>query len=339
MRIIYNSKGWNGVLFLDSPAPDGGAMLTLFDCLGDAVSIQDADFRILFQNRAHRAWIGDHVGKLCYEAYYGMDTVCEGCPVSLVFEDEKIHSMVCRGPVGRRDEYIEITASSFKMKGPGGREITAGVEVARDITGRAVIGRQRDESRKMLESVVHGISESILLLAKDRKILWANDAAKRQIGQNVVGEFCYRATHHRGSPCDASGEPCPLGDLQIYETPQFIEHTHYDENGDICVVEAGAYPIRNEAGEVDSFVYISRDITARKRLEAEKERLIEELRVALANVRRLTGLLPICMHCKKIRDDKGYWKQIEAYISEHSEAEFTHGLCPECRRKYYPFLG
>ena len=73
----------------------------------------------------------------------------------------------------------------------------------------------------------------------------------------------------------------------------------------------------------------------RKRLEAEKEQLIEDLQAALAKVRRLTGLLPICMHCKKIRDDKGYWNQLEAYISEHSEAAFSHGLCPECREKYY----
>ncbi len=76
--------------------------------------------------------------------------------------------------------------------------------------------------------------------------------------------------------------------------------------------------------------------TERKRLEAEKEQLINDLQAALANVRRLTGLLPICMHCKKIRDDKGYWNQLEAFISEHSEVAFSHGLCPECREKYYP---
>ena len=57
---------------------------------------------------------------------------------------------------------------------------------------------------------------------------------------------------------------------------------------------------------------------------------------ALANVRVLSGMLPICMSCKKIRDDKGYWNQIEGYIREHSEAEFSHGMCPECTRKLYP---
>lgn len=59
------------------------------------------------------------------------------------------------------------------------------------------------------------------------------------------------------------------------------------------------------------------------------------LEEALANVNRLSGLLPICSHCKNIRDDQGYWTQIEAYIKEHSEAEFSHSLCPECYKKYY----
>lgn len=60
------------------------------------------------------------------------------------------------------------------------------------------------------------------------------------------------------------------------------------------------------------------------------------LEKALAEVKALSGLLPICSHCKKIRDDKGYWNQIESYIHKHSEAEFSHGICPECAKKYYP---
>lgn len=63
-----------------------------------------------------------------------------------------------------------------------------------------------------------------------------------------------------------------------------------------------------------------------------------ELKEALENVRRLEGLLPICSSCKKIRDDKGYWNAVESYIQKHSEAEFSHGICPECARKLYPGL-
>ncbi len=77
----------------------------------------------------------------------------------------------------------------------------------------------------------------------------------------------------------------------------------------------------------------------RKELEDKNIRLQEtnkELQGALDEVKTLRGILPICANCKKIRDDKGYWNQIEAYISDHSEAEFSHGICPECERALYP---
>ena len=77
----------------------------------------------------------------------------------------------------------------------------------------------------------------------------------------------------------------------------------------------------------------------RKRAELEKDELIIELKNALQKVRTLSGLLPICASCKKIRDDNGYWSQIEAYIQTHSEAEFSHSICPDCAKKLYPNIG
>ncbi|MCP4693019.1 MAG: response regulator [Desulfobacterales bacterium] len=70
----------------------------------------------------------------------------------------------------------------------------------------------------------------------------------------------------------------------------------------------------------------------------ERKKLIVELQEALAEVKALSGLLPICVSCKKIRDDKGYWNKLEAYIQQHSEAEFTHSICPECCARLYPEL-
>jgi hypothetical protein len=72
------------------------------------------------------------------------------------------------------------------------------------------------------------------------------------------------------------------------------------------------------------------------RYALERERLIVELREALVHIKTLSGLLPICAGCKKIRDDKGYWSQVESYIARHSEATFTHSLCPDCMKKLYP---
>jgi two-component system, response regulator PdtaR len=74
----------------------------------------------------------------------------------------------------------------------------------------------------------------------------------------------------------------------------------------------------------------------RTRLESEREALIKELQDAMAKIKTLSGLIPICAWCKKIRDDKGYWQTVEQYMKEHSQAEFTHGMCPDCQKKYLP---
>ena len=73
-----------------------------------------------------------------------------------------------------------------------------------------------------------------------------------------------------------------------------------------------------------------------RQTDKEKSEAIARLNTALEKIKTLSGFLPICAHCKNIRDDKGYWNQIEAYISEHSEAEISHGICPECSKKLYP---
>ena len=89
-------------------------------------------------------------------------------------------------------------------------------------------------------------------------------------------------------------------------------------------------PMRNGDGKICGASVIARDITVRKREEQERIKLIQELTEALGRAKTLAGLLPICASCKRIRDDHGYWQQVEAYITEHSEAIFTHGICPEC---------
>ncbi len=94
-------------------------------------------------------------------------------------------------------------------------------------------------------------------------------------------------------------------------------------------------PRKGDAGEIiwDGVVL---DVNARKLAEEERERLIVELQEALAQIKTLEGLLPICASCKAVRDDTGYWKQIESYVREHSDAEFTHSICPDCAQKLYP---
>ena len=84
------------------------------------------------------------------------------------------------------------------------------------------------------------------------------------------------------------------------------------------------------------YALFSKDVTESKKAEKEREDLIVKLQVALKQVKTLSGFIPICASCKKIRDDKGFWNVVEKYIEEHSNAEFTHGICPECSERLYP---
>lgn len=94
--------------------------------------------------------------------------------------------------------------------------------------------------------------------------------------------------------------------------------------------------IRIESEREKLITQLSEEINERKRAEEGRERLITELKTAFAEVKTLRGIIPICSNCKKIRDDEGYWQQVEEYIQERSEAAFSHGLCHECAEELYP---
>ena len=112
------------------------------------------------------------------------------------------------------------------------------------------------------------------------------------------------------------------------------EIAHRKKDGTAFPVEINAALL--EVGDHRYILAFDRDITERKLAEQEREKLIVELRDALDKIKTLKGLLPMCAWCKKIRDDKGYWKRVEVYIKEHSDASFTHGICPECLKIISP---
>jgi len=105
------------------------------------------------------------------------------------------------------------------------------------------------------------------------------------------------------------------------------------KDGTFYWVHATIVPFMGEDGKPRQYVAIRTEITKRKQAEEDRERLIQELTAALAEVKTLSGLLPICSSCKKVRDDSGYWDRIESYISRHSSATFSHGMCPDCAIK------
>jgi len=121
------------------------------------------------------------------------------------------------------------------------------------------------------------------------------------------------------------------------QPPYIIMLTTKSEKNDIiAVLDAGAddYIAKPfDPGELRARVDVGRRmIDMQDRLSAK----VQELQQAFDEIKTLQGILPICSYCKKIRDDKGYWNQVEAYVSQHSGAQFSHGICPECVEKYYP---
>ncbi len=126
---------------------------------------------------------------------------------------------------------------------------------------------------------------------------------------------------------------------RVYRTGEPVKNFEWQiirKGGDRRDIEVSISLIKDAEGHPTGFRGIVRDITDRKQAEEERERLITELQSAIEHIKTLRGIIPICASCKKIRDDKGYWQQVEAYVSRHTEAQFSHGVCPDCMKKLYP---
>lgn len=132
-----------------------------------------------------------------------------------------------------------------------------------------------------------------------------------------------------------ASHPTPVVVLTAYETPELVEQA--------TLAGIGAYLVKPpRARDVERAIIVAmarfNDMLELRSLNEELEAHNRELQEALAQARILRGLLPMCASCKQIRDDQGYWYKVEDYLESHSEAEFTHGLCPDCSRRLYPQL-
>lgn len=130
--------------------------------------------------------------------------------------------------------------------------------------------------------------------------------------------------------------PTPVVVVTAHDTPHLVEQA-------VQTGVVGAYLIKPpQVQEMERAIMIAiarfGDMLELRRLNAALQARNSELQAALARVKVLSGLLPICASCKKIRNDKGYWQQVEGYLQEHADVEFSHGICPECARKLYPDL-
>lgn len=204
------------------------------------------------------------------------------------------------------------------------------VGVAQDITER----RKAEEHVNMLAHALRSISDCVSVTDLEDRFIFVNDAFCKVYGY-AAEEILDKHVSLIVSP---ENDAAILNEI-LSKTREGNWHgTLFDirKNGEKFPVELSTSVINDEEGNAIALVGVAQDITARRKAEERLHQSNVELQRALTEVKTLSGMLPICASCKKIRDDKGYWNQLEAFISHHSEARFTHGLCPECAEKYFP---
>lgn len=197
-----------------------------------------------------------------------------------------------------------------------------------DITER----KRMEQKLRLTQFSVDHSADAVFWTGRDARIIYVNHAACRSLRYSC-DELLSMTVHDIDPDFPEDVWSDHWRELKQLGTLKFESH-HRTKDGLVFPVEITANYISHEGSEYNCAY--ARDITDRKQAEEEREQLIVKLQKTLKEVKTLTGLLPICASCKKIRDDKGYWSQIESYIMKHSNAEFSHGICPECAQKLYP---
>ena len=274
---------------------------------------------------------GDKSGEYCYSAYANNDRVCEGCPLALSFEDGRVHTLEKRAV--RDKGIIQVEIKSSPIRDADGN-IIGGIEVVRDITQRTLMEERLQESEERFRNLFDHAHDMIQSVAVDGHYVFANAAWLKTMGYSwdeLQDITIFDVLHPSCVPhCGESFSKVMSG-----ESIDNVEAIFVTKNGQQLSVEGNVHP-RFFKGKVIATQGIFRNITDRKLAELKQEQLVLRLQSALDNIKILSGLLPICAWCKKIRDDGGYWKKVEDYIKEHTDASFTHGICPECLKKVDP---
>jgi PAS domain S-box-containing protein len=303
----------------------------IIEALGDGISIIDETFKVLYQNEVHKNLVGgDKSGQYCYSAYALSDKVCEGCPVALSFEDGKIHTLEKRALRDKGLVHVEIKSSPLRNSTG---EITACIEAVRDITQRRQIEEKLQESEERFRRIFEDGPLGIIISDPNYRVLKANKSFCEMLGyseEELVGHSIEDFTHPQDRDKSATlAKQALKGEIPLFQ----LEKRYVKKNRESLWINLTATVIHDREGSVLYGIGMIDDITGRKAAEQEREQLISQLKEALANIKTLKGLIPICAWCKKIRDDRGYWKKVETYIQEHSEASFTAGICPTCLQK------
>jgi len=193
-------------------------------------------------------------------------------------------------------------------------------------------------SEALSRLVVEHSDDIITIRDGEGRIRYTNPSFQRVMGyaqEEVIGSTGFELLHPEDRPNVESAMS------EFWKTPgarDSIQYRARHANGSWVSIEVVAYNLLDHP-EIQGVVLNGRDISNRKRDEAVKDQLIWELRQALAGVNTLAGVLPICASCKKIQSEDGNWQQIEVYIRDRAQVEFSHGICPECSQLWFPEQG
>jgi len=169
---------------------------------------------------------------------------------------------------------------------------------------------------------------------RDMRLTWWRGGGIRALGFDTEAQLGVSVPEFFGT--ESAEHPSVQAHRAALEGEARSFEVRVEFDGNERWLRAHIEPLRDPGQTIIGAVGVALDITGLVRAETEREHLIDELQRAADRVKTLTGLIPICAHCKSMRDDRGYWQHVEAFLRDHSDAELSHGICPECAEKLLP---
>lgn len=314
---------------------------TLIDSLPDRIYVKDRESKFLLNNKAHMAALGvTH-----QEELYGktdFDFRRRDMAALSISDDQRV--METGEAIFNKEEETQfpdgstgwVLTTKVPLRDENGT-IVGLIGISRDITRQKAAEEALIRERNLLRTLIDNIPDRIFVKDTEARFLLNNKAHIVALGATLQEEVRGK-TDFDFRPKELA-EEYYKSDMEVLRKGVAImnqEQPSYSADGTQGWQLSTKIPLRDPDNNIIGLVGISRDITQLKKVEQEREALIDELQEALASVKTLKGLLPICANCKKIRNDKGYWEVVESYVMKHSDATFTHGLCPDCQKLLYP---
>jgi len=217
-------------------------------------------------------------------------------------------------------------------------------EDRRDVDKELVENRKAlIESEKQLHALLQSIQTAVVVHGPDTGIITCNKASQELLGLTEEQMLGKEAIDPAWKFFNEDESDMALDDYPVNRVIKkkdilrnLIVGINRPEKNDVIWVLANAVPEFASDGNITRVIVTFMDITLHKEGDKERERLIRNLQKALDEIKTLRGILPLCSFCKKVRDDQGYWEQVDVYIHKYSEADISHSICPECIKKNYP---